>query len=278
MQLPPCPLLPLPCPPRAAFTLVELSIVLVIIGLLLGGVLVGQSLIRSSELQGVLSETSGMIAGTNTFQAKYGALPGDMVNATVFWGVDNANCSGSAGTVTSPGTCNGNGDGKISAGFSGGSATFPEMFRYWQQLSMAGFIKGKFTGVAGPGSAADFVGNVNAPTSRWRNAVYGIFYANTTDAPANASSILYPGNYGSFFIVGKGGTTGHPWGSLFSPQDAILLDSKVDDAKPGKGKIVSNNTNNFENNGACATSTAVDSAAYLNSPNVTCVLLFRQNF
>ncbi len=97
------------------FSLVELSIVLVILGLLTGGILSGQNLIRAAELRAVTTEFSAYQTAVMTFKDKYFALPGDMRNATDFWG--SAGGSGvigdgcEAGTPTGTQTCNGNGDG-----------------------------------------------------------------------------------------------------------------------------------------------------------------------
>lgn len=67
---------------RNAFSLVELSIVLVILGLLVGGILAGQSLIRASELRAVTSEQARIVTAIQAFRDKYFALPGDMRNAS----------------------------------------------------------------------------------------------------------------------------------------------------------------------------------------------------
>ncbi|MBX9726410.1 MAG: prepilin-type N-terminal cleavage/methylation domain-containing protein, partial [Rickettsiales bacterium] len=98
-----------------AFSLVELSIVLVILGLLVGGVLSGQSLIRAAELRAVSTEYSRYVTSAQTFRDKYFALPGDMNNATRFWGnLGGTNCTNSAGTsAVTTGTCDGNGDGQV---------------------------------------------------------------------------------------------------------------------------------------------------------------------
>jgi|CXWL01.1.fsa_nt_gi prepilin-type N-terminal cleavage/methylation domain-containing protein len=63
---------------KAGFTLVELSIVLVIIGLLVGGVLVGRDLIRAAEIRSQISQFERMNAAANTFRVKYNYLPGDI--------------------------------------------------------------------------------------------------------------------------------------------------------------------------------------------------------
>ena len=67
---------------RAAFTLVELSIVIVIIGLLIGGILGGQSLIHASELKSVISDFQKYQSAITQFRTQYNAWPGDMPNAT----------------------------------------------------------------------------------------------------------------------------------------------------------------------------------------------------
>jgi len=67
---------------RSAFTLVELSIVLVILGLLVGGTLTGQSLIHAAELRSVVKDYEKYKTAMHVFEDKYFALPGDMTNAT----------------------------------------------------------------------------------------------------------------------------------------------------------------------------------------------------
>ena len=62
---------------RKGFTLVELSIVLVIIGLLIGGVLKGKSMIDNAKVKRIKSDIDGIVAATYGYQDKYGFLPGD---------------------------------------------------------------------------------------------------------------------------------------------------------------------------------------------------------
>jgi prepilin-type N-terminal cleavage/methylation domain-containing protein len=125
------------------FSLVELSIVLVIIGLLVGSILTGRELIHASELRAVSSQYSQMWVAVNAFKDKYMGLPGDITNATKIWGSEAAPCA----TTPSSGklTCDGDGDGLINRYNTGG--TSQEDFRFWQQLANAGFISGQYTGV-----------------------------------------------------------------------------------------------------------------------------------
>jgi prepilin-type N-terminal cleavage/methylation domain-containing protein len=93
---------------RNGFSLVELSIVLVILGLLVGGVLSGQNLIRASELRKYITLQNQYRTAISAFRDKYFALPGDMTNATAFWSAKAAaNCTNNSGAavVAATGTC-----------------------------------------------------------------------------------------------------------------------------------------------------------------------------
>lgn len=86
--------------PNGGFSLVELSIVLVILGLLVGGILGGQSLIHAAELRAIPTETEKYQTALNTFRMKYFALAGDFDKATSFWG--NADTDGNGGDSAPP--------------------------------------------------------------------------------------------------------------------------------------------------------------------------------
>ena len=118
---------------QKGFTLIEIAIVLVIIGLLLGGVLKGQELITSARVRNMISQQDGIKAAYFGFLDRYRALPGDYSAAT-------ANIKGA--------TKNGNGNGQIEpAGACGTIANcVPEEYILaWEQLSLAGFINGSYT-------------------------------------------------------------------------------------------------------------------------------------
>lgn len=146
-----------------AFSLVELSIVLVILGLLTGGILTGQSLIRASELRAVTTEYQRYATAVQAFRDKYFALPGDMPNATRFWGVQHATlatCQTTASTTAL--TCDGNGDGNIGYTY--------EIFRAWQHLANACLIEGTYNGIdGGAGAGYDPILGVNVPRSKMSN-------------------------------------------------------------------------------------------------------------
>src|SRR5713226_231870 len=70
---------------EAGFTLVEIAIVLVIIGLLLGGILKGQEMITQAKIKNVINDFNGITAAMNSYQDRYRALPGDDINAASRW-------------------------------------------------------------------------------------------------------------------------------------------------------------------------------------------------
>jgi prepilin-type N-terminal cleavage/methylation domain-containing protein len=105
---------------QKGFTLVEIAIVLVIIGLLLGGVLKGQELIKSAKVKSQIQQIDGITAAINTYQDKYGYLPGDDPDATTHTGDSNLT--------------NGNGNG-VYSGTEGDQYV-------WEHMSAAGLLSG----------------------------------------------------------------------------------------------------------------------------------------
>lgn len=78
---------------QAGFTLVEIAIVLVVVGLLLGGVLKGQSLIQGAKVSNTVKQMQGLQTMVFTFQDRFGGLPGDMSNASTVIGNGAVDCT-----------------------------------------------------------------------------------------------------------------------------------------------------------------------------------------
>jgi len=250
---------------KNAFSLVELSIVLVILGLLTGGILGGQSLIRAAELRAVSTEYQRWVTATQTFRDKYFALPGDMTNATAFWGKDNAVCTGDSGTAATPGTCNGNGNGEFTAA-SGAGAT-GELYQYWKQMGLAGLIEGQYTGVAGPGGASEVVIGVTAPRSKLNNAGWSVW--NGANYPGNTAA--FASDYGQTLMFGTFNATQKTQGFAVKPEEAWNIDTKLDDGSPARGKIWAYN---WPGCTTAASNTDYAASYRLDSSSIACALIF----
>jgi prepilin-type N-terminal cleavage/methylation domain-containing protein len=125
---------------QSGFTLVEIAIVLVIIGLLLGGILKGQEMITQAKIKNLINDFNGITVAITSYQDRYRALPGDDQNATTRW------------TTQNPGKGDGNGviAGKYNANDTSGTGGAPadgkESNLFWQHLRIAGFVSGLTTG------------------------------------------------------------------------------------------------------------------------------------
>ena len=117
---------------QSGFTLVEIAIVLVIIGLLLGGVLKGQELVNSAKVKNFVSDFKAVPLFIYGYQDKFKALPGDDANA--------ATHLGSAVTLLTP-TAATLGNGRIEGNYNSETAT-DESLAFWQQVRIANLASG----------------------------------------------------------------------------------------------------------------------------------------
>jgi len=132
------------------FTLVEIAIVLVIIGLLLGGILKGQEMITQAKIKNSIADFSGISAAYYGYQDRYRAIPGDDLNAATRWTTPTAATAGNGNGIVA-GTYN-------NAGAVCTAAT--EACSWWDHLRRAGFVAG--SGVTQPTNA--FAGQIGVQT------------------------------------------------------------------------------------------------------------------
>jgi prepilin-type N-terminal cleavage/methylation domain-containing protein len=185
---------------QRGFTLVEIAIVLVIIGLLLGGILKGQELINSARVRNLADTATGIQAAYYGFIDRYRRVPGD-------WNVTGA--SQAIGITVASG---GNDNGQIDNGTSG-AADYTEPNAMWTQLAAAGFIQGSYVG----GNAAPTTNNNVAPLNAFNN----VMILGRTDDFENAPSARLN------LVLGRG-----------IPVDVMReLDLKIDDGLPEGGDL-----------------------------------------
>jgi len=180
------------------FTLIEIAIVLVIIGLLLGGVLKGQELITGARVRNLISQQDGIKAAFFGFQDRYRALPGDYAAA-------DANINGANG--------NGNGNGRIESAAVGGGYVHEEILA-WNHLTAAGFMNGSYTAASGV-TDPDDNNNPKNPYSVYIQIIYDNVYGLPGSLPP-AKHNLKTGGQVPVEIVAE-------------------VDRKIDDGKPASG-------------------------------------------
>ncbi len=145
----------------AGFTLIEIAIVVVIIGLLLGGILKGQEMIRNARSHNVADQGNAVKAALLGYQDRFRALPGDDADAAdnlIGLGTDMGKCTAAATNLPTGKTVDdlkeGNGDGNSRIGGEPDEAANAqnycerpnEIALVWRHLAAAGFLSGNFVG------------------------------------------------------------------------------------------------------------------------------------
>jgi prepilin-type N-terminal cleavage/methylation domain-containing protein len=157
---------------QSGFTLVEIAIVLVIIGLLLGGILKGQELINSAKVKNLANDFRVIPTYIYAYQDKFKALPGDDPSA-------QTHLPGGAASD------NGNGNGVIDGAWNSTTST-DESFMFWRHVRLANLA-------AGPTNLAD-------PEYVPKNAVSGILGVSST----TVAQIHITGMTGTYQVCSKG--------------------------------------------------------------------------
>ena len=182
---------------QKGFTLVEIAIVLVIIGLLLGGILKGQEMITQAKIKNVVADFSGISAAYYGYQDRYRAIPGD--DACAGTPPSGFSCGARWTDATS-----GNGNGQV-LGLYNSTTAADESRLWWDHLRRAGFV-------AGSGTQQPF------------NAVTGMIGVQTGNGTANSSAL---GGFGGLIICSAG----------LPDKIAIAVDTQMDDGIIGTGTV-----------------------------------------
>lgn len=189
---------------ESGFSLIEMSIVLLIIGLIVGGILKGQDLLESAKLKATMSQLNEFRIATNLFYDKYDALPGDFDQAQ---------------QMIHASLRNGNGNGVVEGAGLTLQGEGHESLSFWAHLAAAGLITDPGTM---PSSGVARFGQ-GAPASK----IGGGFTVKHNPAP---------GLEGHWFVLGKeNGASGDA--ALLTPEQAHSLDRKMDNGDPFSGRV-----------------------------------------
>lgn len=188
------------------FTLIELAIALMVIGLLIGGVLKGQELIENAKVTSFIRQINAYDTATMIFRNTYGALPGDIRQPTRI-----PNCTAVL--------CNmaGNGDGQI----SNAPPTRHETFNFFPHLLKAGMIQGSTEGF----TLSTTLNDARSPL---------VFPATPFDMNIASYYFALSGTMTNTYV-----TPGHDDAEQLSVKTAhiIQIDTKMDDGRPTSGDI-----------------------------------------
>lgn len=249
----------------AGYSLLEMAIVLLIIALLAVTLVISRSLLQQATRRAVAAEMDKFVKSTHMFVDRYGQMPGDFSSAVTNWGAD-AGCPGTAfNTIPKVATCNGDGNGTVGTYNGTTFSNTYEWYRAWQHMANAGLIDGQYAGVGGNVASEQLLGN-SIPASRYTGGGYTLLFRyNSALGPEDFAwrgmHVLEFGAVDS--ACNGGGSTASciTHGALLTPQEALEIDEKIDDGRPGTGIILSRPSTSTLNPG-CTTTTNANTSLY----------------
>lgn len=229
-------------PKNSGFTLVELSIVLVVIGLIVGGILTGQSLIEAAGVRAQISQIENYRTAVNTFRGRFGYLPGDMPDpyASQF-GFQTR------GTLRGQGDSNGLLEGNCSGNVYGWFQGCGENAVFWEDLSTAELIHSSIVGFEVNGINYPYMLGFNTGPSLTSNPSIREWLPEAKIRDSNFVYTYSVDGY-NYFAVSSVTRIGHSLESTEDPgigvREAEIIDEKMDDGFPQTGRITACYVNN----------------------------------
>lgn len=227
---------------QAGFTLIELSIVLVIIGLIVGGILVGQDMIKAAEIRGTISQVQKYDSAVNTFRTKYGNLPGDIPSA-------QATNLGFLAVTSASANTQGYGDGNGLIEACGGAAFTTECGEpviFWRHLTDASLVDGNYgTATSGAALQAGMTGGAGVLAAALTAGTIGEVFPPAKLGRGNYIAVYSSAGANWFEITGLTamGTDGSiTTANQLTPLEAFTIDIKIDDGLPQTGSVQAGNS------------------------------------
>jgi prepilin-type N-terminal cleavage/methylation domain-containing protein len=221
----------------SGFTLVEMSMVLVIIGLITGAILVGYNLVLAAKIRQTVTQMERLVTASYTFKAKYNWMPGDMIPSQAqLHGLTHSPCFDGSGIMfgdppddPTPDGCSAyawptTGNDLIDEGTQ-------ENANYYTHLSLAGLIEGQY-GFSFWEATGDQTKVWQEPAVR-RGVIYPATCADPNPQKGNRHCFLL----GASFMPATGTTQLNAAINQITPFETYSIDVKIDDGKPATGRL-----------------------------------------
>lgn len=244
---------------QSGFTLVELAVVMIIIGLLIGGILKGAELVASARVAQTIKTIESIRVYAQSFQLAYGTMPGDIATATTrIPGCDASNFC-----------INGDGNGYVAS--NGGdnynwrsaltnTGMMQESFQFWKHLALAGYLNG----VQGSANPANPAFGETHPSSKYGGG-FEFYYDGLMVAP-NSS-----GHIARLSTAGFSGSSADVR-PVVDVDAAAVIDRKLDNGQPNSGEILAD-YGPLQNE--CKRGTTIASEYRVDNERAGCILYFR---
>ncbi len=210
---------------KKGFSLIELSIVIIVVGLIVSSVLFVNKIVYQAKIRAVISEYQTYDGAYTSFQDKFNAVPGDMPNAWDYWGTDCA---------TSAALCNGNGNFEIPHNVNVITETY-ELIKAWKHLSLANLIDEDYTIQHNINiTAGTHIAKSIYEKGGWYMNRY-IWWAQNIDSAIGTKHRFNLGSKRRNFLYHA---------PLFLTAESYSIDLKIDDSYPYTGNVISHGGHN----------------------------------
>lgn len=241
---------------KSAFSLIELSIVLIIIGLLIAGITGGASLIKSSELRSIMSEARSYAVSVNSFFTQYDRYPGD---SDIAVGGNGKNVGDRDNTIEYRNNATNN----VAEGLDA-----------WNDLKDIGAIDLVLTlttaevgtGTAAFASVPAMIPVTNIPGSKIKGAGWAFDYAGSQNVVVITGSTTAS----KLTLISDATASNNAANGIITPGDALSIDTKIDDGKADSGSV-----RGYTGNGATGACNSTSTYSVDQGSAKNCALAFR---